>query len=134
MHAGWRLARKAGGFPAPYFGSSQIVWTIIIGTIIIAAFAACMIIFVFLLFLPGTGTYATQCRKYFGDMTIEGVEIPFQMSSVEFFTLAKEHINPDGVMVVNMNMRGSKEGNINEYLADTIVRVFGTEYVVDVPG
>lgn len=93
-----------------------------------------MIIFVFPLFLLGTGTYATQCRKYFGDMTIEGVEIPFQMSSVEFFTLVKEHLNPDGVMVVNMNMRGSKEGNINEYLADTIVRVFGTEYVVDVPG
>ena len=23
----------------------------------------------------GTGTYATQCRKYFGDMNIEGVEI-----------------------------------------------------------
>ena len=23
----------------------------------------------------GTGTYATQCRKYFGDMAIEGVEI-----------------------------------------------------------
>ena len=23
----------------------------------------------------GTGTYATQCRKFFGDMNIEGVEI-----------------------------------------------------------
>ena len=69
---------------APYFSSSQIVWTIIIGTImiamalgniyggrtadkspnpdklygriIIAAFAACMIIFVFPLFLLGTVT------------------------------------------------------------------------------
>ena len=101
----------------------------------------------------GTGTYATQCRKYFGDMEIEGVEIdekitdlarqyfelpedvpvstydgraylnaingkydvimvdayqditiPFQMSSVEFFTLVKEHLTEDGVMVVNMNL------------------------------
>mgnify|MGYP004664858883 CR=1 len=37
----------------------------------------------------GTGTYATQCKKYFGDM----------------------------------NMRGTGEGNINEYLSDTISSV-----------
>lgn len=131
----------------------------------------------------GTGTYATQCRKYFGDMDIEGVEIdaritllsrehfnlpedvpvttydgraylnavdkkydvimvdayqditiPFQMSSVEFFTLVKEHLAEDGIMVVNMNMRGSSEGNINQYLADTISAVFGQVYTVDVKG
>jgi len=131
----------------------------------------------------GTGTYATQCKKYFGDMDIEGVEIderitalareyfnlpeevpvttydgraylnavdkkydvimvdayqditiPFQMSSVEFFTLVKEHLKEDGIMVVNMNMRGSKEGNINQYLADTISKVFEEVYTVEVKG
>ena len=132
----------------------------------------------------GTGTYATQCRKYFGEeMSIEGVEIdekitelsrtyfelpedvevttydgraflnavdktydvimvdayqditiPFQMSSVEFFTLVKEHLKEDGVMVVNMNMRGSQEGNINQYLSDTIAAVFPEVYTVDVAG
>ena len=131
----------------------------------------------------GTGTYATQCRKYYGDMEIEGVEIdekitalsreyfhlpedvpvttydgraflnaveekydvimvdayqditiPFQMSSTEFFTLVKEHLAEDGVMVVNMNMRGSGEGNINQYLADTIADVFDCVYTVDVGG
>ena len=131
----------------------------------------------------GTGTYATQCNKYFGNMNIEGVEIdekitqlsrkyfslsdnipvttydgraffnasekkydvimvdayqditiPFQMSSTEFFKLVKDHLTEDGVMVVNMNMRGSKEGNINQYLADTIGSVFQTEYTVDVSG
>ena len=129
----------------------------------------------------GTGTYAHQCRNYYGDMEIEGVEIdekitklareyfelpedvnvttydgraylnaiegqydvimvdayqditiPFQMSSVEFFTLVKEHLTEDGVMVVNMNMRGSGEGSINEHLADTISSVFGEVYTVDV--
>ena len=40
------------------------------------------------------------------------------------FTLVKEHLEEDGVMVVNMNMRGSEEGNINQYLADTISNVF----------
>lgn len=131
----------------------------------------------------GTGTYATQCRKYLGNMNIEGVEIddkiidlsrqyfslseeipvtsydgraflnaidkkydvimvdayqditiPFQMSSVEFFSLVKDHLKEDGIMVVNMNMRGTKEGNINQYLADTIGSVFDMGYVVDVVG
>ncbi len=131
----------------------------------------------------GTGTYATQCRKYFGDMEMEGVEIdekitalsreyfhlpeevpvttydgraflnaveekydvimvdayqditiPFQMSSVEFFYLVKSHLAENGVMVVNMNMRGSGEGNINQYLADTIAFVFDQVHTVEVPG
>lgn len=131
----------------------------------------------------GTGTYATQCRRYFNNIDIEGVEIdekitelagryfelpedikvatydgraflnsidkkydvimvdayqditiPFQMSSVEFFSLVKDHLTKDGVMVVNMNMRGSGEGNINEYLSDTIASVFNNVYTVDVAG
>lgn len=129
----------------------------------------------------GTGTYATQCRKYFGNMNIEGVEIdekitklsrkyfalpddinvttydgraflnasdrkydvimvdayqditiPFQMSSVEFFRLVKSHLNENGVMVVNMNMRGNDDGDINQYLADTISSVFANVYTVEV--
>lgn len=131
----------------------------------------------------GTGTYATQCERYFDNVTVSGVEIdqkitdlakkyfelpenvevvtydgraylqaidetydvilvdayqditiPFQMSSIEFFTLVGDHLKEDGVMVVNMNMRGNSEGNINQYLADTISRVFTEVYVVDVPG
>lgn len=130
----------------------------------------------------GTGTYATQCSRYLGDMNIEGVEIdekitdlareyfelpdeikvttydgraylqalsddkydvimvdayqditiPFQMSTVEFFTLVKEHLTDDGIMVVNMNMRGEQKGDINKYLADTISCVFSDIYTVDV--
>lgn len=131
----------------------------------------------------GTGTYATQCRKYFGEMDIEGVEIddritalareyfylpedvpvttydgraflnavdtrydvimvdayqditiPFQMSSMEFFYQVKAHLTENGVMVVNMNMRGGQEGNINQYLADTIAGVFEEVYTVEVAG
>lgn len=131
----------------------------------------------------GTGTFASQCRRYFEHMQITGVEIdekitklaedyfhlpedvkvvtydgraylnvvdqeydvimvdayqditiPFQMSSIEFFTLVREHLKEDGVMVVNMNMRGSKEGNINQYLSDTIAGAFDEVYTVDVAG
>lgn len=130
----------------------------------------------------GSGTYATQCKRYFDTTSIIGVEIddkitklaeqyfelpedvevvtydgraylnavdekydvimvdayqditiPFQMSSVEFFTLVKDHLKEDGVMVVNMNMHSNKEGNINEYLADTIASVFSEIYTADVP-
>ena len=64
----------------------------------------------------------------------QDITIPFQMSSVEFFTLVKEHLTEDGIMVVNMNMRGGREGNINQYLADTIASVFGEVYTADVAG
>ncbi len=129
----------------------------------------------------GTGTYATQCKRYLGNVRLEGVEIdekitdlavkyfefpedvpvttydgraylnavdrkydvimvdayqditiPFQMSSVEFFTLVRDHLTDDGVMVVNMNMRSDKEGNINEYLSDTIASVFPEVYTAEV--
>jgi len=131
----------------------------------------------------GTGTFATQCRRYFDNMNITGVEIdesitdlarkyfelseevpvvtydgraylnadgkkydlimvdayqditiPFQMSSVEFFSLVKQHLNDDGVMVVNMNMRSGEDGDITAYLADTIASVFDNVYTVDVSG
>lgn len=131
----------------------------------------------------GTGTYATQCMRYFDNLELEGVEIdrkitdlaekyfalpedvrvttcdgraylntakekydvilvdayqditiPFQMSSMEFFDLVRRHLTPDGVMVVNMNMRGTQEGNMNQYLSDTIAGVFDEVYTIDVEG
>ena len=131
----------------------------------------------------GTGTFATQCNRYFDGMDITGVEIdqsitdlareyfelsedvpvvtydgraylnaddrkydvimvdayqditiPFQMSSVEFFTLVRQHLNDNGVMVVNMNMRSEEQGDITAYLADTISSVFANVYTVDVSG
>lgn len=131
----------------------------------------------------GTGTYATQCNRYFGEMDIQGVEIdekitelartyfelpdrvqvttydgraylnaitekydvimvdayqditiPFQMSSVEFFTLVRDHLKENGVMVVNMNMKSDGEGGINVCLADTIASIFPNVYTVDVKG
>ena len=128
----------------------------------------------------GTGTFAEQCRKYFPNAQVTGVEIdekitalarkyfslpesvevvtydgraflqadknfydvilvdafqdispPFQMSSLEFFSLVKNHLNAGGVMVVNMNMRSSGAGNINEYLTDTIGKIFPAMKIVD---
>lgn len=130
----------------------------------------------------GSGTYATQCSRYFPNTNVEGVEIdgkitdlareyfelpdsvqvttydgraylaaidkkydvimvdayqditiPFQMASREFFELVRDHLTEDGVMVVNMNMHDTQEGNINQYLSDTISSVFSEVYTADVP-
>jgi len=64
----------------------------------------------------------------------QDITIPFQMSSTEFFTQVKNHLNTGGVMVINLNMRSNQEGNINDYLSDTIAHVFGTVKTVDVLG
>jgi len=129
----------------------------------------------------GTGTYASECTKYFPGCSVEGVEIdekitklareifempesvrvydydgrafiaaakdkydvimvdayqditiPFHMSTVEFFTLVKNHLAPGGVMVVNMNMHSDGEGAINQYLTDTILSVFPYARELDV--
>ena len=64
----------------------------------------------------------------------QDITIPFQMSSVEFFTLVREHLTEGGVMVVNINMRSDGEGSINQYLCDTIASVFDAVATADVPG
>ena len=64
----------------------------------------------------------------------QDITIPFQMSSVEFFTQVKKHLKPGGVMVVNMNMKSDGAGSINAYLSDTIASVFDQVYTADVSG
>lgn len=64
----------------------------------------------------------------------QDITIPFQMSSREFFTQVRDHLKDGGVMVVNMNMTSEEEGNINDYLTDTIASVFDTVYTADVDG
>lgn len=70
-------------------------------------------------YLQNAGMYDVIMVDAYQDITI-----PFQMSSVEFFTEVREHLNEGGVMVVNMNMRSGAEGSINEYLSDTIASLF----------
>ncbi|MBO6215596.1 MAG: fused MFS/spermidine synthase, partial [Lachnospiraceae bacterium] len=64
----------------------------------------------------------------------QDITIPFQMSSKEFFSLVSKHLEDDGVMVVNLNMRSDADGNINEWLCDTIAEVFPEVVTVDVAG
>ncbi len=63
----------------------------------------------------------------------QDITIPFQMSSVEFFSLVRDHLNPGGIMAVNLNMHSDGEGSINQALCDTIASLFPAVYTADVP-
>lgn len=64
----------------------------------------------------------------------QDITIPFQMSSVEFFQSVRQHLKPGGVLVVNLNMHGTEQGGIADWLADTVAGVFPEVVIVDVPG
>jgi len=80
-------------------------------------------------FLRGAGQYDVIMVDAYRDITI-----PFQMSSLEFFSEVKAHLAEDGVMIVNLNMRSDAEGSINDYLCDTVAAVFDTVYTADCSG
>lgn len=79
--------------------------------------------------------FLAACDKKYDVIMVDAyqdITIPFQMSSVEFFALVRDHLNENGVMVVNMNMRSDSADGINNRLADTISAVFGQVCTVDV--
>ena len=80
-------------------------------------------------FLRNAGTYDIIMVDAYQDITI-----PFQMSTIEFFEMVKEHLSPNGMMLVNLNMRTDTEGGINDCLINTICKVFPAVATVDVIG
>ena len=80
--------------------------------------------------------YLTASEKQFDVIMVDAyqdITIPFQLSSVEFFTEVQRHLKPGGVMVVNLNMTSAQDGSINQYLCDTMSSVFAHTYTVNVP-
>jgi len=132
----------------------------------------------------GTGTFAKQCKYYFPNSKIDGVEIdekivklskdyfelkddeatvfvndgrtflagnnagmydivmvdayhditiPFHMSTAEFFSEIKQHLNPEGVILININMRSENSTEIVDYLTQTLKSKMNKVYKYDVP-
>ena len=52
------------------------------------------------------------------------ISAPFHMTTTEFFTLVRDHLNDDGIMMMNVNMKSSNKGAINDALNDTAYGVF----------
>lgn len=132
----------------------------------------------------GTGTFAKECKYFFPESRIDGVEIdqkivdlskkyfgltdreahvyindgrtflssseagkydivmvdayhditiPFHMSTKEFFSQIKEHLNPGGVIMININMRSDKSTEIVDYLTQTLRSNMNRVYKFNVP-
>ena len=56
------------------------------------------------------------------------ISAPFHMTTTEFFTLVKDHLNEDGIMMMNVNMYSEKPGSVNFALCDTAYGVFENLY------
>ena len=75
---------------------------------------------------PDAGMYDVIMVDAFQDITV-----PFHMSTIEFFSKVKEHLNPGGVIVININMQSGDFEGIPEYLSGTVKKCFNTVYRVD---
>ena len=60
------------------------------------------------------------------------ITIPFHMSTKEFFSEVKEHLNPGGVLVINMNMRSEKHTELTDYLKQTVKSNFSKAYFFNI--
>ena len=59
--------------------------------------------------------YLTASEEKFDVIMVDAyqdITIPFQLSSREFFAAVAEHLKPEGVMVVNLNMTSREDGSI----------------------
>ena len=62
------------------------------------------------------------------------ISAPFHMTTTEFFTLVRDHLNDDGIMMMNVNMYSERKGSISSALCDTAYGVFDNLYAYVVPG
>ena len=75
---------------------------------------------------PDCGQYDVILADAYQDITV-----PFHMSTKEFFAKAKSHLKPDGVLIMNINMKSGDFQGVPEYLAQTVKTSFSTVYRTD---
>jgi spermidine synthase len=78
-------------------------------------------------------SFMASCKKKYDIIMVDAyqdITIPFQMYSIEFFSLVHNQLKDGGVMVVNMNLYTSNPGGINDYLCGTIRNIFDCAYGV----
>lgn len=59
--------------------------------------------------------------------------IPFHLTTVEFFTLVRQHLTQNGVLAINIG-RTATNFELVDRLAATVLMVFPSVYVIDEPG
>jgi len=76
-----------------------------------------------------------QCNKNYSIIAIDAYRPPYippHLTTREFFEAAREHLTPDGVLVVNVGRSPTDRTLVNQ-MASTIEAVFPSVYLVDVP-
>ena len=61
------------------------------------------------------------------------ISAPFHMTTVEFFSIVKNHLTDNGLMIMNINMRSNRRNSIDVALRDTAYSVFNNLYYYDIP-
>lgn len=94
--------------------------------------------------LPSLTTHVEDGRTYLQTTgrdkkwTVIGIDayrqpyIPFHLTTVEFFQEVKDHLTPDGAVMINAG-RTLHDTRLVEALANTMLQVYPNVYVIDVP-
>lgn len=75
---------------------------------------------------PDCGQYDVILADAYQDITV-----PFHMSTKEFFAKVQKHLKPNGVLIVNINMKSGDFAGVPEYLSQTVKTAFSTVYRMD---
>ncbi|MDQ3705931.1 MAG: fused MFS/spermidine synthase [Chloroflexota bacterium] len=94
--------------------------------------------------LPNVTTHVEDGRTYLQtggrgkQWTVIGIDayrqpyIPFHLTTVEFFQEVKDHLTPDGAVMINAG-RTLHDTRLVDALANTMLQVYPNVYVIDVP-
>jgi spermidine synthase len=94
--------------------------------------------------LPNVTTHVEDGRTYLQTggrdkkWTVIGIDayrqpyIPFHLTTVEFFQEVKDHLTPDGAVMINAG-RTLHDTRLVDALANTMLQVYPNVYVIDVP-
>jgi len=80
--------------------------------------------------------YLSKSEKRYTVIAVDAYRppyIPFHLTTVEFFQLARDHLTPDGVVAVNAARSETDYALVNA-LASTMKTVFPSVFVLDEPG
>lgn len=80
--------------------------------------------------------YLTHTKKRYDVIIVDAYcppYIPFQLTTVEFFQQVRDHLNPDGVLAINV-ARTETDYSLVDTIASTLKAVYPNVYIVDTLG
>ncbi len=84
----------------------------------------------------GAGWLSSRPKATFDIIAVDAYRppyIPFHLTTVEFFTLLRDHLSDDGVVAVNVGRTDTNFALVDAMMA-TMQQVFPSVFVIDEPG